>query len=111
MPGRNSQAIKDSGTTRPEFFGLQRGRPNVEIKNCGKRFFLPTMGFRTILRGWRLLGLHLDDFDSFFAESFGEFWSSPLVGDQALNAIEGTYPRDTSPSQFREIGNDIYFLR
>src|ERR1041385_1436630 len=98
MPGRNSRAIKGSGTTLPEFFGLPQGRPTVEIRSCARRFFLPTMAFRTILRDWRLPVLHLDDFDSFFAQPLGELWSSPFVRNQPVNTIEGSDLRNASPA-------------
>ena len=38
--------------------------------------------FLTILRAWRLLALHLDNFNSFFPQALGELWSGSLVRDQ-----------------------------
>jgi hypothetical protein len=44
--------------------------------------------FLTILRAWRLLELHLDNFNAFFPQALGELWRGPLVRDQPANSIK-----------------------
>src|SRR5215470_14769297 len=57
------------------------------------------------------LKLNLNDFNAPFAKPIREFLRGAVIGDQTPDSVEGPDPRNTAPTQFAEVRDNIHFPR
>src|ERR1700731_4950949 len=108
---REPATTRVGGFIRWEFCRSRLGATCKAKRRFANPCYCPKTECLITSAAWPSKALHLDNFDTLFAKSFGKFLSRTVIRDQAPDSVKGTNLRNTSPAQLAEIRDDVDLFR